>query len=600
MKNGKRRWWLIAVIAVVVVAATVTATLLLLNRNKSATVHYLTSRATTGTIADSVQDDFTLADAQDAMTISLSGVSTSTSSSSSSSTSSGTTSTTSITSGTGSTFFTARAILTDRTVVADDTATPTPTPTATTTPTLTSFKPTSGPVGGTIILAGTDFSGATKVTFNNVAATFTVNSATKITATVPRGATSGKIAVTTLAGTATSVNSFKVTPKPTPTRSGRPSSRSTSLAGTGSTGGGSSTGSGSSLTSGSSSTSGSSTTSSAASGVVTHIALAAGATPHTLERLLTISGKPIFAYVSTTPLYKTLSTSLSSGTQKTNVATLQRALKAAGYFSGSVNGKFGTTTKTALKKWQSHQGVSKTGKITTSRFIWVPKGAAIESWSVGLGSRVGSSTALATIYYPRDLIAQAPVAQADISALKVGQKATLTINGATSDPFTATITSIASEPTSSSSSTTASSSNTVEYTVDLAPHGLPSLAKSGMTGTLVVTIAKRSNVLVVPTSAISGSSSSTFVRVMSSGKPVYRQVTTGMATSSLTQITSGLTAGEVVVTGQYTNSAKSSTSTSTSTGTGTGLGGGSFPGASGGFPGAGGGSGGFPAAGGGQ
>ncbi len=36
----------------------------------------------------------------------------------------------------------------------------------------------------------------------------------------------------------------------------------------------------------------------------------------TLQRLLTISGKPMFAFVSATPLYKTLSTSLASGTQR--------------------------------------------------------------------------------------------------------------------------------------------------------------------------------------------------------------------------------------------------------------------------------------------
>ena len=190
----------------------------------------------------------------------------------------------------------------------------------------------------------------------------------------------------------------------------------------------------------------------------------------------------------------------------------------------------------------------------------MPRGAIIESWNVSLGGSASNSTPLATVGFPSDLIAQALVTQANVSSLKVGQKAALTLDGATSDPFTATITSIAGQPASSSSS---GSSSTVEYTVDLALHGLPSMAKAGMTGSLTVTIASRSNVLVVPTSAVSGSSSATFVQVMLNGTPTYRQVTTGMSTSSLTQITSGLTAGEVVVTGTYTNSATSSTSTTT-------------------------------------
>jgi hypothetical protein len=79
-------------------------------------------------------------------------------------------------------------------------------------PTITSFSPTSGPVGTSVTINGTNFTGATSVTFNNVSATtFTVNSATKITATVPSTATTGLIRVTTPGGTATSTTNFTVT-----------------------------------------------------------------------------------------------------------------------------------------------------------------------------------------------------------------------------------------------------------------------------------------------------------------------------------------------------------------------------------------------------
>ena len=83
--------------------------------------------------------------------------------------------------------------------------------------------------------------------------------------------------------------------------------------------------------------------------MVTGIAFAAGKAPATLQRLLSISGKPIYAFVSSSPLYETLSTSLASGAQRANVAALQRALKADGHFSGAVDGDFGTTTQTALE-----------------------------------------------------------------------------------------------------------------------------------------------------------------------------------------------------------------------------------------------------------
>src|SRR5881409_319944 len=82
-------------------------------------------------------------------------------------------------------------------------------------PTITSFTPASGPVGTSVTISGTNFTGATAVLFNSVSASFTVNSATAITATVPAGATSGPIGVTTPDGTASSASSFTVINPPT-------------------------------------------------------------------------------------------------------------------------------------------------------------------------------------------------------------------------------------------------------------------------------------------------------------------------------------------------------------------------------------------------
>ena len=82
-------------------------------------------------------------------------------------------------------------------------------------PVISSFTPTSNGVGGTVILTGSAFTGATGVAFNGIAAVFTVGSDTQLTVTVPVGATSGKISVTNPDGTTTSAGSFTVTPPPT-------------------------------------------------------------------------------------------------------------------------------------------------------------------------------------------------------------------------------------------------------------------------------------------------------------------------------------------------------------------------------------------------
>src|SRR5439155_2007675 len=75
-------------------------------------------------------------------------------------------------------------------------------------PSITGFTPASGPVGTSVTISGTNFSGTSAVAFNGVSASFTANSATSIQATVPAGATTGTISVTTLGGTATSAGSF--------------------------------------------------------------------------------------------------------------------------------------------------------------------------------------------------------------------------------------------------------------------------------------------------------------------------------------------------------------------------------------------------------
>lgn len=83
-------------------------------------------------------------------------------------------------------------------------------------PTIASFNPQTGPAGTQVVITGTNFTGATAVSFGGVpAAAFTVNSPTTITATVPANTVSGPISVTTPNGTASSATNFQVSPPPT-------------------------------------------------------------------------------------------------------------------------------------------------------------------------------------------------------------------------------------------------------------------------------------------------------------------------------------------------------------------------------------------------
>jgi uncharacterized repeat protein (TIGR03803 family) len=80
-------------------------------------------------------------------------------------------------------------------------------------PQITSLSVPDGPVGTQVIITGVSLTQTTRVTFGGVKAiTFTVNSDTQVTATVPTTAVTGKIAIVTPGGTATSPTDFTVTP----------------------------------------------------------------------------------------------------------------------------------------------------------------------------------------------------------------------------------------------------------------------------------------------------------------------------------------------------------------------------------------------------
>lgn len=76
--------------------------------------------------------------------------------------------------------------------------------------TFDSFSPDRGQVGHSVILTGTQFTGATRVLIGHRSAAFTVDSGTQITATVPDGARTGPILVRMPGGTFSSVAEYIV------------------------------------------------------------------------------------------------------------------------------------------------------------------------------------------------------------------------------------------------------------------------------------------------------------------------------------------------------------------------------------------------------
>jgi hypothetical protein len=81
-------------------------------------------------------------------------------------------------------------------------------------PVILIVTPASALAGTPVVITGTSFTQTTKVTFGggNAAATFTVDSDSQVTATVPAGASTGYIVLTTAGGKSRSPDRFTIAP----------------------------------------------------------------------------------------------------------------------------------------------------------------------------------------------------------------------------------------------------------------------------------------------------------------------------------------------------------------------------------------------------
>jgi hypothetical protein len=77
-------------------------------------------------------------------------------------------------------------------------------------PVINSFLPVSGSAGTIVTINGSNFTGATAVSFNGLSASFTIINNNEISATAPTGVTDGQISVTTACGIAMSTGNFTV------------------------------------------------------------------------------------------------------------------------------------------------------------------------------------------------------------------------------------------------------------------------------------------------------------------------------------------------------------------------------------------------------
>ncbi len=164
--------------------------------------------------------------------------------------------------------------------------------------------------------------------------------------------------------------------------------------------------------------------------------------------------------------------------------------------------------------------------------------SAVVGQSAGASVGATSGTGLVTLVDPTGKNVTASIAEADATAVKVGQPVTISLP-ASGIEMTGRVISIDPQSTVTN--------NVVQYQTRVSLESPPAEVRVGQTASISITTGMSEDVLSVPTSAIATDGTRSFVMRVADGTQTKVEVTTGMTGTTGTEITSGVAEGDVVV-----------------------------------------------------
>lgn len=227
--------------------------------------------------------------------------------------------------------------------------------------------------------------------------------------------------------------------------------------------------------------------------------------------------------------------------------------------------------QTALNSaWLSYQQSSPTvyapisGKVTG---LSLQIGSVISGSSSSSSTTSSSSTKIASIQTDAPPTISISLTEIDVPKIKVGNRATITFDAFPDTTYTGKVVSVDTIGSSSSGVTT------YPAVVRLDTSSESILSNMGATAHIISQT--KDDVLVVPSSSVQKQNDSSYVRVLKNGKMSQVTITTGLSSSTETEIVSGLSVGDKVVTSIVAQTPNTS-GTSRTTSVFGGMGGGSM------------------------
>ena len=174
--------------------------------------------------------------------------------------------------------------------------------------------------------------------------------------------------------------------------------------------------------------------------------------------------------------------------------------------------------------------------------LTAPIGGVVTGLSAVQGGMAGSYTALCTVESLEDVDVDIALSRYDLEKVKVGQSAAVTTLGRT---YTGTVSAIDAMATAGAGTGgTATAYVHAKIHLDAPDENL----KLGIEANVVILTGEAKNVLSLPLGAVNTDVGGQFCLVVENGVAVRREVVTGLSSDTVVEITSGLSAGDVVIT----------------------------------------------------
>ncbi len=193
--------------------------------------------------------------------------------------------------------------------------------------------------------------------------------------------------------------------------------------------------------------------------------------------------------------------------------------------------------------------------------ITAPFSGIVQSVNLVEGMVLSSSTSTTNINSQRVAVIKGnslPVvnvslSEIDVASVKVGQKVTVTFDSIPDKTFTGKVATVDRVGTVSS--------NVTSYSANIKLDSESEVILPNMAATAGIIIDTVSDVLEIPSSALIVSNGQTMAKTLQNGREVDVPVTVGLSSDTATEIKSGLTEGQVVITGVKSGSSSSSSGT---------------------------------------